>query len=293
MIDLHFHSNYSDGIYSPQELVKKAKKFGLTFIALTDHNGIDGLEEFLSQARKEKIKAWPGVEIYTYWRGKHVHLLGYRFALDNKNLQKALKNLQQNHIPKIKKVIKFLKKDGWAIKEKEVFRGNSSYIGLGQIAGALKEHPENWPRLEKDFNQRAATISLTEIVAKYFFKNGRSICPESEISIKEAIKLIKNANGLAILAHPGQQLSRRDESLIREFKKMGLDGIEAISSHHNWDGVEYWQKIAIRLNLLITVGSDFHGDLPLEWRFPVRSVWEYFKVPSSNLKINKIDFSDF
>jgi len=283
MIDLHFHSYYSDGIYSPKILVKKAKKIGFSMLCLTDHNGVDGLDEFAAQAKKEKIKFWLGVEIYTRWQNRHVHLLGYQFDVKNKKLYNALKKLQNDRLLRVKRAIRVLKSRGWIVDDKEIFNTPSSYIGLAHLAEALKKYPENWERIKKDFEWHPGKIiTITEIVAKYLFENGKSICQESRISIKEGIELIKGAGGLTVLAHPGQHLSWKDSDLILKFKKMGLDGIEAISSHHTWDGIEHWQKLAKELNLMITVGSDFHGDLPDEWGFAIRSQWEYFRIDKRN-----------
>ncbi|MCG2687052.1 hypothetical protein L6278_02875, partial [Candidatus Parcubacteria bacterium] len=127
-------------------------------------------------------------------------------------------------------------------------------------------------------------IPITEIIAKYFIRNKKSICPETKISIEQAIKLIKSAGGQSVLAHPGQQLFWKDDNLIFELQKMGLDGVEAISSHHSWQEIEHWQKVAKELGLIITAGSDFHGDLPKEWGFPIQSPWDYF-TPTTKLNL--------
>ena len=283
MIDLHLHSYYSDGVYSPQDLMKKAKQAGLSFLSLTDHNGIDGIKEFQEEGKKLKIKVITGVEIYTHFKDKHLHLLGYGFDLKNKKLDSVLKELQASHLFKIKKIIKILQKNGWQMDEREVFKIKAPYIGVANLAGVFQKYPRNQNRIKKDFNWTPKKIiSLTDIVEKYFFKNGVSLCPETELDIKQAIKLIKQAHGKAVLAHPGQQLAWHDQNIIKELKKSGLDGLEAISSHHSWGSNEHWQKVAKELNLTITVGSDFHGILPKEWGFDINSVWDYFKINNEN-----------
>ncbi len=285
-IDLHFHSYYSDGIYSPEDLAKRLKKDKFGFVSLTDHNTIDGIEEFLKKAKKIKLKAISGVEIYTHYQNKSLHLLGYDFDIKNKGLNAVLKELQIKKIPLIKQAIRILQDEGWEINEKEVFDTESSYLGLVHLANPLVNHPKNWERIKKDFNWfEGKIIPITEIIAKYFFKKDNlvykshsTICPETEIPTDYAIKLIKQAGGRAVLAHPGEQLSWKDDNIVAELKKIGLDGLEAISSHHSWQGIEHWQKVAKELGLIITVGSDFHGDLPKEWGFPINSQWEYFKI---------------
>jgi hypothetical protein len=275
--DLHFHSYYSDGIYSPKELVKKLKEKKFQKVALTDHNTIDGVDEFLILTKKAGLKAIAGVEIYTDYQGRAFHLLGYDFNLSDKNLSFSLKELQRQRIPRIKKAIKILQMDGWKLNEKEVFNTISSYPGLIHLAGPFQKNPQNWKRIKKDFNWfPGKIIPITEIIAKYFVgKDGHLICSETTLPFIQAIKLIKKAGGWTVLAHPGQHLSWRDDGLIVEFKKMGLDGLEAISSHHSWSEMEHWQKVAKENDLEITIGSDFHGDVPKEWGFKVRSQWEY------------------
>lgn len=275
--DLHFHSYYSDGIYSPKELVTRLKKRKMQKVALTDHNTVDGVKEFLILAKEEGLKAITGVEIYTNYQGKSLHLLGYGFNLEDKKLNIALKGLQAQRIPRIKKAIKILQADGWELDEKEVFNTVSSYPGLVHLAGPLQKNPQNWERIKKDFNWfEGKIIPITEIIARYFVKSdGHLICPETILPFVQAIDLIKQAGGWTVLAHPGQQLSWRDDDLIVKLKEIGLDGLEAISSHHSWSGMEHWQKIARENDLEITIGSDFHGEVPQEWGFKVRSQWEY------------------
>jgi len=281
-VDLHFHSYYSDGIYSPKDLVKKLKENNFGFVSLTDHNTIDGVEEFLEKSKKARLKSISGVEIYTHYQNKSLHLLGYGFDLRNKELNRVLKELQIQRITRVKKAIKILQDEGWEISEKEVFNTESSYLGLSHLANPLLKHPENLERVKKDFDWfEGKIIPIIEVIAKYFIRDNKSICLETEISIEQAIKLIKNAGGRPILAHPGQQLFWKDDNLILELQKIGLDGIEAISAHHSWQEIEHWQKVAKELGLIITTGSDFHGDLPAEWGFPISSQWKYF-TPTLN-----------
>lgn len=282
MVDLHIHSYYSDGVYSPKELTQKAKNLGIDTLALTDHNCIDGLDDFFSTANEFGLNAIPGIEIYTHYKDKQLHILGYDFDIHDKDLNKALKKLQKKHILQIRTTVKILQQDGWNIDEKKVFNTKAAYIGSSNIAGVLKKDPQNWERIKKDFNpplpklRRAKKIiPITEIIAKYFFKD-KQIYFESEITASKAINLLKNAGGKVVLAHPGQQLSWKDEDIIVELKNLGLDGIEAITPHHSWQEIEHWQIIARELDLTITAGSDFHGYVPKEWNFVVRGPWGYF-----------------
>jgi len=276
-IDLHFHSFYSDGIYSPQELVKQLKENNFKTAVLTDHNTIKGVEEFIEAGEKTGLKVFTGVEIYTRYKGESLHILGYNFDLKNKELNSVLKELQEQKRDIVKKAIKILQKDDWQIKEEDVFKYPSSYLGVFHLAGALKENFKNWQRIKKDFQwTKGKIILINEIISQYLIKDKKNICPETEINTEQAIQLIKNAGGKAVLAHPGQQLPWRKFYLIKELKEIGLQGLEAVSSHHSWDDIVFWQKIAKENDLFITAGSDFHGDVPEEWAFMVRSQRDYF-----------------
>ncbi|MCK4968476.1 MAG: PHP domain-containing protein [Candidatus Aenigmarchaeota archaeon] len=284
LIDLHFHSYYSDGIYSPAELAERALKTDRTVLSLTDHNGISGVAEMISEGKRRGLRIISGVEIYTQLQEHNLHLLGYNFDLQNKQLNEQLVKLQQERIPIIKQGIKTLQADNWLINEAEVFKTISVYIGLGHLGGLLKKH--NWSRIKQDFAwQEGRILTVTEIIGRYFFQQGKAIFPETFIPIRQAIKLIHQAGGIAVLAHPGQHLSWKEWPIVAQLKKVGLDGLEAISGHHRWEDQEYWQKIARQLDLLITAGSDFHGELPAKWGFPLNSQWDYFKILSEKIKI--------
>ncbi len=293
-IDLHLHSYFSDGVYSPQDLVKKLKAKKIEIVSLTDHNTVAGVKIFIKEAQKNGLKVFSGVEIYTEYKEKSLHLLGYNFDLKNKELNQVLKQLQEEKIKKVTQAIKILQADNWQIQEKDVFSQPASYYGLWHLANVLKQNQVNWERMKKELGWvPGQIIPITEIIVNYLMKKknhslykGKSICPETTIPIIQAIKLIKQAGGESVLAHPGEHLSWRDDELVAELKTLGLNGIEAVSSHHSWAAIEHWQKLGQELGLKITIGSDFHGEVPLEWGFPISSPWDYFNPEIKN----KIDF---
>ena len=286
-IDLHLHSYYSDGIYSPKELVKRAKKEGFSIISLTDHHSINGIEEAKEEGRKRGIKVISGIEFNTKFKDYYLHLLGYGVDLKNKKLNLVIEKIQRKYRENAKRCISELKKQGFEIDEETFFSSSFKNINIARLTDFLKMG-KNWQKIKKDFNlKNNQIITFPEIYKKYFIKDGKEIFPSVQISFEEAISLIKKANGIPVLAHPAQQLSWKDDFLFPILKKKGLKGIEAISSHHNWANIEHYQKIAKELNLLITVGSDYHGDLPNEWGVPVKSLWQYFKVKlTKEIKIN-------
>lgn len=276
-IDLHLHSNVSDGVFSPENLVKFAKKNNFSVISITDHNTIDGLRKGLLSGRKFKVKVISGVEIDTHFYGFGLHLLGYNIDLEDKELNQALKKLQEEHLKDVKEFLEYLKNQNWKIDFKDFLNSPSSYLGHAEIFWQMKKR--NWPRIKKDFKLRKGQrLLFSKVYNKYFKKGDEHLLKEARISTIKAIKLIKKARGQVVLAHPGKSINwQKAKTIIPILKKSGLDGIEAISPSHNWPNIEYWQNLAKELKLIITCGSDFHGQLPDIWGFPISYHWQYFR----------------
>lgn len=281
--DLHTHSFYSDGFLSPEDLIKKAKSFGFKKISLTDHNTIKGVDQAIDFGKKYGVQVIPGVEIYTHYKEFHLHILGYNFDYNNKDLLKTLSNLQKEKISSLKKLIALLKEKKWKINEKEIFSSPSSYPGIGIVASTLLKG-KNFERVKKEVKIRPGQIFGISDLISFYYQSYFSLCPEAEIPSEQAIELIHQAKGKAVLAHPGQQLSRKHWFIVKELKEKGLDGLEAISGHHSWEKQDYWQRIAKEFNLFITAGSDYHGDLPKQWGLPINTLWQYFRFSLERFK---------
>lgn len=276
-IDLQIHSEYSDGVFSPKDIVIKAKKANIVVISITDHDVIDGVEEATVWGKKLGVKVITGVEFYATFQNKNVHILGYGIDLKNKALNDALKRVQKRHLQKVAKSLEKLKKIGFVIDLTKVLKTKSKYIGIDHLVSHLWKNKRNQQKIKRQIKSRYITLPL--ITAAYFIPHKPAYLPQESIPAKRAIQLIKKARGLPMLAHPGQQLTWKDDNVIHNLKKVGLKGLEVLSPYHNWHQTEHYQKIASQLNLVVTGGSDFHGDLPLEKGEFVKNQWDYFKVP--------------
>lgn len=276
-IDLQIHSDYSDGLLSPRRIIERAKKNNLAVIALTDHCAIDGVAEATTWGQKLKIKVIPAVEFYITFKNKDLHILGYNIDLKNKALIDTLKIIQRRHRQKVAESVKKLKKIGFTINFSEIIRTKSKYIGLVRIVSNLWKSQKNRQKIRRQIKNRYLTLPL--IAAEYFIRGQPAYLPQENIPAAKAIKLIQNARGLPVLAHPGQQLSWNDDNLIKDLKKIGLKGLEVFSPYHTWHQVEHYQKAASQLNLIPTGGSDFHGDLSLAKGEFIKNQWDYFHVP--------------
>ncbi|XOU94224.1 MAG: PHP domain-containing protein [Candidatus Kerfeldbacteria bacterium] len=276
-IDLHFHSVYSEGDYTVPELLQLAKDNNIHVLAMTDHNVIAGVAELVKLAPDYGIKAIPGVEIYTHFENVPLHLLGYNFDPENKQIKKMIHDLQTDNEKNINNSISNLQQEGFVIDEKKLFKSTSRNFGAIHILKEMELHPENIKKLEKDLGNNFDNFFIK--IEKYFGQGRPGYMPLSEIPTDQAIKIIQAGSGFSSLAHPGQQLTYEQDNLILNLVSKGLDAIEVLSPYHNWHQIEHYQKVADKNNLLITGGSDFHGDIDFKKQELIQRQWDYFHVP--------------
>lgn len=245
--DLHVHTTISDGTFNAIETIEMAKKRGVTHLGIVNHDTVEGLQEIIELGKENGIKVIPGIEIsaYDYERNRKVHLLGYNFNLDGKNIKKLcdpmLKKREENTRWQIKRIIE----EGYEIEEDfiELISEESTSLYKQHIMEALmKNH---------------YTDSIYSTLYYRLFKNG-GICSRDikYVDVFDALKAIKSDGGQVVLAHPGQLNSYE---LIPELVEAGLDGIEI--NHHS-HGIQDFIKInELReiYNLFLTGGTDYHG----------------------------------
>lgn len=250
-IDLHFHSIYSDGTYTPEELLYHAKKKGLSAVSLTDHDTIKGLERAGKQSEKLEIKFINGVEInsYCYVRNRfvNIHVLGYNFVIDKMNeYMETLKALRDEHNDAI---IKALQKIGICIDYDDVEKQFEDCI-LTRMNFARTLVKKGYASTER------------EALTKYLHKGGSAYVECSYPPFSVVAQTVHDAGGIVSLAHPAEYGLNDDETeiLIKNLMDYGLEAIEVI--HPSQDSIysKKLQDIAIKNNLAFTGGSDFHGN---------------------------------
>ncbi|MBU2235835.1 PHP domain-containing protein [Patescibacteria group bacterium] len=274
--DLHFHSHYSGGDLSCEELVERVAERNIKAIGLADHNTIFGVKEITEIAAKKEIDVLSAVEIYTEYKGKDLHLLGYGFDLDHPRLNQVLDGLQEQHYKDVQKTFGKLSEYGFSIDQKSIQSLPTKYISIAAIIDILCNNPDNYKLVQKDCGK--PDPDLFEIINRYFAK--RSLAPIIHTSLltPDAIKLIKEAGGVAVLAHPGHRLTWEEDTIILELKEEGLAGIEAISSYHNWHQVEHYLYFAKKHSLVTTGGSDFHSETRSRGKI-INSMQDYMHIP--------------
>lgn len=252
MIDLQLHSHYSDGSSSPRELVMEASHLSLTAIALTDHDTIEGIPEFLEAGEEFKIITIAGVEISTAAdlpANGSLHLLGLFIDHRQPELKAQLDFLRQHRNQRAEKIIEKLKELGIEISREELVQeAGIGSIGRPHIASLLKK---------KKF-----VPSLQAAFDTYLAKGKPAFVEKVKLPENHAIQLIKQAGGLAILAHPhlmNYPTFPELEKKVASLKEMGLDGLEAYYSRMSSSFTNKLLELAKKLNLLISGGSDYHG----------------------------------
>lgn len=255
-IDLHIHSTASDGTLTPTEIVQTALKSTKSekdpiVIALTDHDTVAGVSEFLKEAKKnkERVTAIPGVEISTNYHGVEIHILGYNVDPENKELLEQLKICRESRDGRNEKIIARLQAEGFQITMEDI----------------KPEDPNETiarPHIAKQLMKKKYVSSVKEAFDKYLAE-GRSCYVERIMPTpQEAIALIRNSGGIPVLAHLMyyKKLNAAEkEVLVSELKEAGLEGIEAYYNTYTPVEEEYVSSLAKQNALLLTGGTDFHG----------------------------------
>jgi len=243
-VDLHVHSTYSDGTFTPKELVLEAQKKGLTYMALTDHDTVAGVSEIIECAKGTGVKIIPGMELSCEFTTKDLHILGLNIDYTNKTLLRKLADCQNARRNRNKKMAENMKKLGM---EADIFLDGDISVTRANFAGYMVD--------------KGYAASINEAFSKYLDPGKPVYEKVVRISPKEGIKLIKEAEGHPVLAHP--YLYLLDEAGIRDLvcglKDAGLEGLEVIYSLFDEKQVRFLMDLADELDLYITGGSDFHG----------------------------------
>ncbi|KPC74797.1 metal-dependent phosphoesterase [Thermoactinomyces vulgaris] len=247
-VDLHVHTTGSDGLFSPSEVVKLAKEVGLAGLAITDHDSISGIEEALSAGREWGIHVVPGVEISTLWQGKEIHMLGLHIDYRDPSLLEKLKRQREVRQTRNRMMIEKLNELGIEVTMEEVMakkkgEGQADNVGRPHIAEVL---------IDKGIVQ-----SMDEAFDRYLGRDGQAYVTPPRISPIEAIQLIHQSKGKAVIAHPG--LYEQDD-LIPLLVENGLDGIEVNHPDHTDEAKQRYAEMAKTFGLFETAGSDFHGE---------------------------------
>ena len=262
LIDLHLHSTFSDGLFTPTQLVEQAAAAQLTVVALTDHDTLNGIPEFFAAGEKAGLQVIPGVELGSQAGEASVHILGYGVRSDNGPLLTNMLRLRHARETRLQKILGKLQEHGIVVQVDECDPRNRA-VGRPHVAKAM---------VAKGYVQ-----GVQEAFDKYLGRGKPCYVPQPKLMPLEAVALIHGAGGLAVLAHPEEV---GDRSLIAQiFAGVPLDGLEVYHpSARNMSGAyQFWQNFAADRGKVSTGGSDFHGHADRYPRhlgeFAVQSEW--------------------
>lgn len=247
LMDLHTHTIYSDGDLTPDELIDLASSKNIKIMSITDHDNVLAYQHITD---KKGIKLIPGVELSAQVDKGRMHILGYGIDTNNENLNKELSNLKESNIGYFLMIIDYLKKKGIVLADKDIslIINRIGDVGRPDIAKLLIDY--------------GYAETVDDAFDKYLIEaNDKLIKNKKMLSQEECINLIKEANGVPILAHP---ISLKQEYIelkhtIEKLKSMGLMGIELYHSNYTDKDIEMFKKIINEYGLLYSGGSDYHG----------------------------------
>jgi predicted metal-dependent phosphoesterase TrpH len=243
--DLHLHTRYSDGTFTPHELVQHAAQLGFAAIAITDHDTLDGIPEALAAGQELGVEVIPGVEITSRVGTQELHLLAYLFgdAWRDAGLRKVLSHATLVRRQRVEQFVNKLNELGVPLTLDDVYAcSDCGTVGRPHVARALLK--------------RGYVSSVDEAFTRFLKRGKPAFVERYRMEAAEAIGHIKRAGGLAVIAHPG--LNGLDER-IREMIDQGLDGIEVWHSRHSPAQVKHYLEMAESLGVCATGGSDCHG----------------------------------
>jgi len=244
-VDLHIHSNASDGRLSPVDIILHAAERGLSVIAITDHDSVEGIASAMVAAKAfPNLRVIPGIELSTDVPQGEIHVLGYFIDYTDHEFQVILEGLRNSRLKRAQGMVAKLKNLGVHLDWERVqeIAGTGS-IGRPHIAQAM---------LEKGY-----ISSIKEAFDKYISRNGPAYVEREKMTAVEAVELILKFNGLPVLAHPFT--ASNPETMIIELKEAGLIGIETYYNDYTTDEINELISFADRYGLIATGGSDYHG----------------------------------
>src|SRR5438552_9776116 len=241
--DLHLHTHFSDGTYSPEELVSHGQRHGFAALAVTDHDTIEGCARAALACDQAGIEFITGTELTAEQDGNELHILGYFIDIQNPAFLAEMARFQTVRRNRIREMVARLNQVRVPLTAEAVFAlANCRSPGRPHVARALV--------------QAGLCSSLDEAFERFLKKNRPAWVPKFKMYAAEAIELIHDAGGVAVMAHPG--LNHADET-IPGMVEAGLDGLECFHTKHSTATAAHYLELAVRFHLLVTGGSDCHG----------------------------------
>lgn len=251
MIDLHTHSSRSDGTDTPSDLLAQAAEAGLTTLAITDHDTTAGWDEAAEAAQRHGVALVRGAELSTRHHGGSVHLLAYLFDPTDEPLAEEMRRMREDRVPRLQRIVERMEDDGFAVTWEDVLAQvpeGPATLGRPHLADALVAN--------------GIATDRNEVFNRWLHNGSRYYEPHYAVETAEAVRLVLEAGGVPVVAHPfatkrQRSLGAEDVALLTD---AGLVGIEVDHRDHDDEGKAFARQLAVRHDLVPTGSSDFHGD---------------------------------
>lgn len=245
-LDLHVHSNFSDGMLTPEEIIDICVKDEIKVISITDHDTINGVNIAIEFAKGKDVEVIPGVEINTIWQDGEVHILGYYMDLEDELFQEIIQAQQKARNVQTEQIIKNLVTIGKIpITVEDIY---SQVLSNGVVGR---------PHIARAIYKKGGARNIQEAYIKYINDSAPTYIRRKTVTPHEAVEAIYEAGGIPVIAHPKEM--EKAEEFIKDLMSYGLRGIEAYHKSHSPALVEYYSCLAEKLGLIVTGGSDCHG----------------------------------
>jgi predicted metal-dependent phosphoesterase TrpH len=268
--DLHNHSTRSDGLLSPTQLIELAARTGVDAIALTDHDTVEGLHEAAEAARRHAIGFVPGVEISVSWGDTTLHIVGLQVDPDSSVLCEGLDSIRAGRVGRARQIGEALERLGFT----------STFEAALELAG--DERVLSRTHFARHLAERGAVKDTQQAFDKYLAKGKSAYVPHQWATLADAVRWIRAAGGVAVVAHPGRYDLKpmfRDE-MLKEFREFGGTAIEVVTGSHRPEQYAHWQRIALEQGFLASRGADYHG--------PGESPCEPGKLPALHASLTPV-----
>lgn len=241
--DLHTHTNFSDGLLSPKDLMLKAKEKGIEILSITDHDTLEGLKVAKNLEQEIGIKLINGIELSCTFANSEFHLLAYNFDMNSDELNTQLEKLKSDRVNRGKKIVEKLNSIG-------------KMITYDEVAEKADEASITRPHVAQVLIDRGFAHNIKDAFHRFLMKGRPAFVKKDEFHIKEAIEMVKRTGGKSVIAHPSHFVSPYH---ITKFIEFGVDGIEVMHPSNSLDIQDSMRNITHQFWLMETGGSDYHG----------------------------------
>lgn len=242
--DLHTHTNCSDGTLPPEDLVDLAVEHGLEVLAVTDHDTVAGIEPAKRAARDRGLQLVAGIELSTTVKREEVHLLAYGLEPDNAALRRHLEAMKKARKRRVHRIVERLQKIGLEFEDEILAREVETNPSVGR------------PHVAEALVRSGHVDTIRQAFQEYLARDRPGYVAKPEFPASKALRLVHNAGGVGVLAHPGHWTP---SARLRHLVEVGLDGIEITHPSHDSTLRQYYGRMARAYDLFVTGGSDYHG----------------------------------